>query len=252
MPGAEGVPDVQQPAVLRADDDDVSLVRRRVADVAAGRGDHVTAVEVERGGDLLELRQLRDRSAPDGMAGRDRQLLDPPVGRGGVDPLAAGIGNRSRRRDLRRAGPAGVTRRCPAPEDVPARCVDCERDPVGGRDEERVVGRPVDGNAVQVDRGGVDRAGQVNLLASQRADVRRRDPGRMRVVVAAACVPAEARPVAARGRDGLTGTGDAGGRPAATTAGSENGPRDEDQDQRQSKTRRDSFSLPGSEDCAHA
>ena len=189
MPGAEGVPDVQQPAVLRADDDDVSLVRRRVADVTAGRGDHVTAVEVERGGDLLELRQLRDRSAPDGMTGRDRQLLDPPVGRGGVDPLAAGIGNGSRRGDLRRAGPARVTRRCPAPEDVPARRVDRERDPVGGRDEERVVGRPVDRHAVQVDRGGVDRARQVNLLASQRAHVRRRDPGRMRVVVAAALRP---------------------------------------------------------------
>src|SRR6476660_9089844 len=67
MSGAEGVPDVQQPAVLRPHHDDVSLVRRSVADVAAGRGDHLTAVEVERGSDLLELRQLRDRSAPDGM-----------------------------------------------------------------------------------------------------------------------------------------------------------------------------------------
>ena len=192
---AERVPDVQQPAVPRGDDDDVALVRRRVADVAAGRGDHVPAVEVERGGDLLVARQLRDPAPPDCVTGLDRELLDQPVRRRGVDPLAAGVGDRCRRRDLRRAGPMGVPGRRPAPEDFPARRVDRERDPVGGRDEECVVGRAADLDAVQIDRGGVDRARQLHLLADQRPDVRSRDSGRLRVVVAAARVKAEARPV---------------------------------------------------------
>jgi hypothetical protein len=117
----------------------------------------------------------------------------------------------------------GVARRRPAPEDVPVRGVDRQRDPVGGRDEERVVRRAVDGDAVQVDRGGIDRAGQVDLLANERAHVRRRDPGRVRVVVRAARVPAEPRPVGTRARDRLVRTRNTPGR-ATAAAGSQQEP----------------------------
>ena len=57
----------------RADDRDVALVGRRVADVAAGRRDHVPVREVERRRDLLARRQLRDRHAPRAVAVRDRR-----------------------------------------------------------------------------------------------------------------------------------------------------------------------------------
>jgi hypothetical protein len=119
--------------------------------------------------------------------------------------------------------------RRPAPEDLAVRSVDRERDPVGRRDEERVVGRAVDRDAVEVDRGGVDRARQVDLLADERADVRGRDPGRVRIVVTAARVPAEARPVVGRARQRLARAGDAAGRATAASAGGEDDARDEDQ-----------------------
>jgi hypothetical protein len=163
------------------------------------------------------------------MAGSDRELLDPPVRRRGVDPLAAGVGDRRRRRDLVRTGPLGIAGRLPLPEDASVVGVDRKRDPVGRGEEERVVGCAVDRDAVQVDRRGVGRAGQVDLLAGERADVRRGDPGRVRIVVRAARVPAEAGPVGARSGDGLARGVDAAGRTAAATAGGENEPRDEDQ-----------------------
>ena len=48
----------------RRDERHVPLVRLRVADVPAGRRDHVPAVVVERRGDLLARREFRDRGAP--------------------------------------------------------------------------------------------------------------------------------------------------------------------------------------------
>jgi hypothetical protein len=82
------------------------------------------------------------------------------------------------------------------------------------------VGRAADLDAVQVDGGGVDRPREVNLLADERAYVRGRDPGRLRIVVAAAGVPAEARPVVTGGRDRLLRAGGADG----------DDPREKDQD----------------------
>jgi hypothetical protein len=158
----------------------------------------------------------------------DRELLDPPVRRRRVDPRTARVSDRRRGRDLRRARPARVAGWRPAPEDLPARSIDRERDPVRRRDEECVVRRPVDRDAVEVDRRGVDRSRQTDLLAAQRADVRRGDPGRERIVAAAARVPAEAGPVAARRRrDRLARAGDAPGRSAA--ARGEQDPEDNEQ-----------------------
>jgi hypothetical protein len=68
----------------------------------------------------------------------------------------------------------------------------------------------------------------MNLLANERADVRGGDPGRVRIVVAAARVPAEACPVVARSRDRLLRAADATRRSAAP-AGGEDGAGDEDQ-----------------------
>jgi hypothetical protein len=82
---------------------------------------------------------------------------------------------------------------------------------------------------VEIDRRRVDRARQVNLLARERADVGGRDPGGIRVVVAAARIPAEACPVVARRRDRLARAVDAARRAAAASAGGEPEPRYEDQ-----------------------
>ena len=109
--GAERVPDVQQRAARRVDHGHMALVRRRVADVAAGGGDHVPLLEVQGRGDLLARRQPRDRDGPHGVAVRDRELRDRPARRRGVDGGAARIRDRRRRRDLRRAGPRRVARR---------------------------------------------------------------------------------------------------------------------------------------------
>ena len=245
--GAERVPDVQEPAVPGGDDDYVPLVGRCVADVAAGRGDDVPAGEVERGGDLLARGQLRDQAPPAGVTGRNRELLDPSVRRRRVDPPAAGIGNRSGGRDLRRARPVGVARRGPTPQDLPVRRVDRERDPVGRRHEERVVGRAADRDATEVDRRGVDRSREPDLLPPQRADVRGRDPGRVRVVVAAARVPAEAGPVTAGGCDRLMRASDAACRTAAPTRSEHEHSEGEGEQQgwRRSRTRDHRPPLPG-------
>ena len=60
----ERVPDVDDPAGLRRDRDDVALIRRRVADVAAGPDQHQAARIVERRRDLFPLGELRDRDRP--------------------------------------------------------------------------------------------------------------------------------------------------------------------------------------------
>jgi hypothetical protein len=139
----------------------------------------------------------------------------------------------------------GVARRRPAPQDLPVRRVDREGDPVRRRDEEGVVRRAADRDAVQVDRRGVGRARQMNLLANERADVRGCDPGRVRIVARAPRVPTEARPVLARSRDRLVRAGDAARFPAAATRGEEE-PESDESRYRRSRTRRNSSSLPGS------
>ena len=100
---------------------DVPLVRRRVADVAAGRRDHEAARDVQRRGELLVRRVARDRGRPEHLAVGDAQLADPPVRGGGVDRRAVGRRGRRRVRDLRRAGVRRVRRRREAPEHL-ARC----------------------------------------------------------------------------------------------------------------------------------
>jgi hypothetical protein len=110
------------------------------------------------------------------------------------------------------------------PEDPAARRVDRERDPVRRRQEERVVRRVVDGDAVQVDQGSVDGARQPDLLPAQRRDVRAGDAGCVRVVVAAARVPAEARPVAAGRRDRRARARDSMCRSTAAAAGRDEQP----------------------------
>jgi hypothetical protein len=85
------------------------------------------------------------------------------------------------------------------------------------------VRRAADRYAVEVDRGGVDRARQSDLLANERARVRRGDSGRVRIVVAAPGVPAEPCPVVTGACDRLASSGDATGQaPAASAAGEQN------------------------------
>ena len=73
---AERVPDADDVAVRGIEGHDVALVRRRVADVAVGRGDHEPVREVERRGELLVRRVAGDRGRPEHLAVRDRELPD--------------------------------------------------------------------------------------------------------------------------------------------------------------------------------
>ena len=193
--GAERVPDVQQLAAARVDDGDVPLVRRLVADVAAGRREHVPVREVEGRRDLLARGQQRDRPAPQHVTVRDAQLLDPPVGRRRVDRRAAGVGDRCRGRDAIAAGPRRVARRRVAPQPAARRRVDRLGLPVRRRHEEDVVRLPADAYVVEVDRRRVDRAVEPHALPPQVRDVLRRDPGRSRPAVRAHRDEAEHAPV---------------------------------------------------------
>ena len=58
---------------------DMTLVGRRIADVAGGRRNHVTTEDAERRGDLLPLGQARDGRAPNDAAIRYGELLDMTV-----------------------------------------------------------------------------------------------------------------------------------------------------------------------------
>ena len=175
--------------------DDVALVGRRVADVAAGRRDHEPVREVQRGRDLLALRQQRDRGRPDLASVGNRELADPPVGPGRVEEAPARIRDRCRGRDPVRAGPRCVTRGHIAPEDAAGGRVDGHRLPIGRRDEERVVPRAADHDAVQEDRRGVGRAVELDALALQLSRVRGGDARRVRRGARAGSVVAEPCPV---------------------------------------------------------
>ena len=78
---AERVPDVRDPAGLLGHRHDMSLVRRCVADVAAGGREHEPARHVERRGDLLVCRIAGDRRRPEHLAVGEPELADAPVGR---------------------------------------------------------------------------------------------------------------------------------------------------------------------------
>ena len=86
---------------------DVALVRRGVADVAARRHEHEAAREVERRRELLVRRVAGHARRPQHLPVGDAQLADPAVGRRGID----------RRRDGSATGAAVVICGVPASEE---------------------------------------------------------------------------------------------------------------------------------------
>ena len=58
---------------------DVPLIGRRIADVAAGSGDHAAAIVIQRRCNLLPLGQSGDRRAPHRVAVRNCELLDASI-----------------------------------------------------------------------------------------------------------------------------------------------------------------------------
>ena len=196
---AEGVPDVNDAATRSVDRDDVPLVGRCVADVAAGPEQDEATREVERGPELLPLRQERHPHGPAASLGsaRDRELVHPSVRRRSVDELAVRIGDGGRVRDPVRACQGGVTARREAPEDRAARRVDRDGAPVRRRHEESVVTSSVNLDAAEVDGRRVDGPIERHALAAQPAHVCGRDPGVAWTRVVAGGVVSEASPVAA-------------------------------------------------------
>jgi len=183
----------------RIDGDDVPLVGRLIADVAARSDQHEPAREVQRGRELFALRQERDTDGPAAGLGAtgNRELVDESIGRCRVDELAVRVGDRGRVRDPVRTGQGRVPARGETPQDRAGGCVDRERPPVGRRHEEGVVPGPVHRNAAQIDRRGIDRAVEDDALLLELAHVRRRDPSLGRPCVVASRVITEAGPVPA-------------------------------------------------------
>ena len=136
----------------------------------------------------------------------DGELLDVAVRRRCIDVQTVGVGDRSRRGDLRGSHPRRVRRRRIRPED--RACVGIDRNglPVGRRHEERIVRGPVDPHVTQVDRRRVHGAIERHLLKRHRPDVVRRDPRRRGGYAGPADVVGEAGPVVAGGH-GIHGVG---------------------------------------------
>ena len=197
--GAERVEDPQQPPAGAFDEDHVALVGRAVAEVAAGGGDDVRTVDVERGAELLVDRFEGDPHRPGAFAVLaavgERELVDQAVRRGRVHEQSIGVGERARDRDLRAAGPPAVAGRRERPQDLAAVGVDRDGPAVGGRDHDHVVDGAVDGHAVQVDRRGVDGPRQRDGDVAQVGDVGAGDAGGEFADVAALRIQAELRPV---------------------------------------------------------
>ena len=149
---AERIPHVQQLAIRGVQDRHMSLIRRRIPDVAAGGRDHAAAEIVERRRDLLAPGEIGDRRAPGGTAVRDSELVDLPVGRGRVHERSVGIGDWCRGRDPVRSHPRVVARRRVLPQDRAVGRVDGQRLAVRRGDEEDIAIGAVDTNAVQIDR----------------------------------------------------------------------------------------------------
>ena len=200
--GAQRVPDRHDAPARAVDERDVALIRRRIAVIAAGRDDEVRPVEVERRRELLVRGVVRHRSRPTGddPSAAHRELVDLAVGGRRVQELVVGVDGRRRRGDLRAAGPARVSGRREGPQDRPAVRINRERAAVGRRHEGDVVRAAGDGRLMQVDRGGVDRAGQRDAQAAQMPDVRGGDAGRRGRGAVALGREVEDRPVLQRGR----------------------------------------------------
>ncbi len=168
---AERVEDRCDVAAFAVDRDDVPLIRRCVADVAARRDDHGGAVDVERGGDLLVRGVARDAHGPRTRAVLgpvfECELVDEPVRRDGVDEAVVGVREWRRVRDLRAAREAAVAGRREGPEDAPAVSVDRERLAVGRRHDDHVVRRTLHRGRMDIDGRRVDGAGERDLLVSQ-------------------------------------------------------------------------------------
>ena len=146
----------------------------------------------------------------------DRQLVDEAVRRGRVDVAGGDVGDRAGRRDLRAARPGRDAGRREAPELAAAVRVDRERDPVGRRDEDRVVRGAADRRVVHVDRGVVSCSREGDGAKLQVPDVRGGDPRREVGRIRALRVQAELGPVEQRRRDrgGPAGPGAGGERRA--------------------------------------
>ena len=177
----------------------MALVGGDVADVAAGRRDHVGAVDVQSRAQLLARGVTRDpdRPGPGAVlaATGEREFVDQPIGRSRVDEMAVGIGDRAGVGDLRAARPAPIPRRGEGPQQPAAARVDRDRAPIGGGDHDHVAPRSRHAHAVQVDRRGVNRAGQRDLLRAEFAYIGGGDPGRAVCRVIALRVQAELRPL---------------------------------------------------------
>ncbi len=191
------------------DQHDVALVGRRVAEVAAGRGEEVGAVDVQCRRELLVLGFERHPRRPScGLrAVLDRELVDQSVRRGCVDEAPPRVCERAGGRDLGASRPARVAGRREVPERAPARCVDRERLAVGRRDHDHVVHAAACRHTVQVHGRGVDRARQADLEPAQVRNVGGVDAGAPGGDVAALWVEAELGPVA-DGRAGCDRLGD--------------------------------------------
>src|ERR1043166_7907652 len=83
------------------EDADVTLIRRRVADVAASGGDDMALRVVEWRRNLLARGQARDRGRPQDVAIADRELFDSSVGRRGIDRGPIGISDWGDRKSTR-------------------------------------------------------------------------------------------------------------------------------------------------------
>src|SRR5262249_40709473 len=109
---AERVEHAPQATARAVDQHDMALIRGCGPEVAAGRRDHVRAGDVERRTELLAGGVAGHGNRPGARAVlaavRERELVDQPVGRGGVDEAGAGVDQRAGGRDLRRAGPAAI------------------------------------------------------------------------------------------------------------------------------------------------
>ena len=184
--------------------------------------------------DLLVFGFARDAHRPALLlaAVRQRELVDQPVGRRGVDELPIGVRERGGVGDLRAARPARVARRRERPQGPAAVGVDRQRLAVGRGHDDRVVHGAVDEYPVQVDRRRVHGARQRHGALMQPADVRRGDPGEGFADVAALRIEPELGPVEQpfgggaarrgdradarrRGRDIRRGTASAGGQHGA-------------------------------------
>ncbi len=194
---AKRVEDALQSSARSRDQDNVSLVGRRIADVAPRSGDQRAAGDVERRRELLVLGVTRDGDRPAALlvSVAERELVDQPIRGGGVDGAAIGVGDRAGRRDLGATGPAADAKRGEGPKDARAAGVDRERLAICRGHEDQIACRARGGHAVQVDRRGVDGPRQRHREMVQAVDVGGGDAARCAAAVAARRIKPELGPV---------------------------------------------------------